>query len=371
MRRLVQIILFTPDVEALRKFYEEGIGLYPVYAGPNWTSYRTAGVTLALHPLGAMHRHEIELTFDSPEVKAEVERFRTWGLHPAGEIQDQPYGTTVQFRDPEGNLIALRSSGDRPSDAGPVIGTVVVNVQDLDQAVAFYRGRLGLATSYVSPHWVEFEAGDVRLAVHKRPRGLNHPLHAGQPIAFCLETLDLEAWVEEVAGRDVVFATAPTEQDFGLFAEVLDPDGNVVVFRETALPETLEEELAEAYDQDVPTHQVAMRKPVKKGSKAVSRLAVRPEYHGAKKPAKKPLPATTRAVSSKRGAGPDHARLKPKRMADERKARVKPAIGRLKRAERASATRQRSARATTSKGRPVKRGSAGRGRTAAKRGGRG
>jgi catechol 2,3-dioxygenase-like lactoylglutathione lyase family enzyme len=371
MRRLVQIILFTPDMEAARKFYEDGIGLYPVYAGPNWTSYRTAGVTLALHPLGTMHRHEIELTFDSPDVKAEVERFRTWGLHPTGEIQDQPYGTTAQFRDPEGNLIALRTGGDRPSDAGPVIGTVVVNVQDLDQAVAFYRGRLGLATSYVSPHWVEFEAGDVRLAVHQRPAGLNHPLHAGQQVAFCLETLDLEAWVQEVSDRDVAFATAPNEQDFGLFAEVLDPDGNVVVFREAAPPETFEEELAESFDQDVPTHQVAMRKPVKKGSKAISRLAVRPEYHGARQPAKKPLSATTRAVSSKRGAGQDHARLKPKRTADEKKTRVKPAIGRLKKAERASATSQRSARASTSKGRPVKHESAGRGRTAAKRGGRG
>ena len=371
MRRLVQIILFTPDVEASRKFYEEGIGLYPVYAGPNWTSYRTAGVTLALHPLGGVHRREIELTFDSPDVEAEVERFRTWGLRPAGEIQDQPYGTTVQFRDPEGNLVALRAGGDRPSDAGPVIGTVVVNVQDLEQAVAFYRDRLGLATSYVSPHWVEFEAGDVRLAVHKRPAGLSHPLHAGQRIAFCLETLDLEAWVEEVNGRDVAFATAPIEQDFGLFAEVLDPDGNVVVFRETAPPETFEEELAEPYDQDAPTHQVAMRKPVKKGSKAISRLAVRPEYHGAKTSSKKPLSATTRTVSSTRGAGPDHARLKPKRTGDEKKTRVKPAIGRLKKAERLSATRQRSDRATTSKSRPVKGGSAGRGRTAAKRGGRG
>jgi catechol 2,3-dioxygenase-like lactoylglutathione lyase family enzyme len=247
----------------------------------------------------------------------------------------------------------------------------VVNVQDLDQAVAFYRDRLGLATSYVSPHWVEFEAGDVRLAVHKRPAGLNHPLHAGQRIAFCLETLDLEAWVDEVRSRDVDFATAPTEQDFGLFAEVLDPDGNVVVFRETAPPGTFEEELAEPYDEDVPTHQVAMRKPVKKGSKAMSRLAVRPAYHGGKKSAKKPLSATTRAVSSKRGAGPDHARLKPKRTGDERKTKVKPGTGRLKKAERLSATRQRSARATASKSRPVKRGSAGRGRTDAKRGSRG
>jgi catechol 2,3-dioxygenase-like lactoylglutathione lyase family enzyme len=362
MRRLVQIIIFTPDMEALRQFYEEGIGLHPIYAGPNWTSYRTAGVTLAIHPLGAVHRREIELTFDSPDAGGEAGSFRNWGLHSTGGIQEQPYGTTVQFRDPDGNLVALRSGGDRPGDAGPVIGSVILNVQDLDDSVGFYRERLGLAPSYVSPHWVEFDAGDVRFAVHKRPASLAHPLHAAQPVVVCFETLDLAAWVEEIRGRDVRFQTPPVEQDFGLYAEAVDPDGNVVVFRETSPPGTLEEELAEPYDLDAPTHQVAMRKPLKKGSKALSRLVLRPEYREAKQPARKPLSATTRAVTSARGAGPGRTRLKPKRTADERKTKVKPAIGRLRKAELRSATRQRSARASASKSRPVKHASAGRGR---------
>ena len=362
MRRLVQIILFTPDVDALRTFYEEGMGLRPVYAGPNWTSYRTAGATLALHPREGGHRQEIELTFDSPDVGAEVERFRNWGVHATSEVQGQAYGTTVQFRDPEGNLIALRAGGDRPGDAGPVLGTVILNVEDLDAAVAFYREHVGLAPAYVSPHWVEFEAGDVRLALHRRGTGLHHPLHAARPVAFTLETLDLESWAEELRERDVRIATRPTEQDFGFFAEALDPDGNVVVLREVAPPGTLEDELAEPYDEDAPTHQVAMRKPVKKGAKAISRLTVRPEYHVAKKPGKKPLSATTRTVSSTRGAGPDRTRLKPHRTADEKKTRVKPGTGRLKKAERVTADRQRSARATASKAKPVKRESAGRGR---------
>jgi catechol 2,3-dioxygenase-like lactoylglutathione lyase family enzyme len=362
MRRLVQIILFTPDVDAMRSFYEEGLGLRPVYAGPNWTSYRTAGVTLALHPLVGGHRREIELTFDSPDVAAEVERFRNWGVHAASEVQGQSYGTTAQFRDPAGNLIALRTGGDRPGDAGPVVGSVILNVEGLDAAVDFYREHVGLAPSYVSPHGVEFDAGEARLALHRRGAGLHHPRHADHPVAFTLETFDLEAWVEELRARDVVLATRPTEQDFGLFAEVVDPDGNVVVLREAAPPGTLEDELAEPYDEDAPTHQVAIRKPVKKGAKAISRLAVRPEYHVAKKPAGKPLSGTTCDVASARGAGPGRTRLKPHRTADEKKTRAKPGTGRLKKAERATASRQRSARATASKAKPVKRESAGRGR---------
>jgi hypothetical protein len=134
------------------------------------------------------------------------------------------------------------------------------------------------------------------------------------------------------------------------------------VLREVAPPGTLEDELAEPYDEDAPTHQVAIRKPVKKGARAISRLAVRPEYHVAKTPAKRPLSGTTRAVSSVRGAGPERTRLKPRRTADEKKTRTKPGTGRLKKAERESAGRQRRARATASKAKPVKRGSAGRGR---------
>ena len=283
-------------------------------------------------------------------------------LFRSSEVQGQTYGTTVQFRDPDGNLVALRAGGDRPSDAGPVMGTVILNVEDLDAAATFYRERVGLATSYVNPHWVEFDAGDVRLALHRRGTGPQHARHAELPVAFTLETLDLESWVEELRWRDVPLATRPTEHDLGPFAEVLDADGNVIVLREVAPPGTLEDELAQPYDEDVPTHQVAFRKPVKKGARAMSRLAVRPEYHVAKKPAKRPLSATTRAVSSTRGAGPERSRLKPHRTGDEKKARTKPGTGRLKKAERATASRQRSARATASKAKPVKRESAGRGR---------
>ena len=59
-----------------------------------------------------------------------------------------------------------------------------------------------------------------------------------------------------------------------------------------------------------------------------------------------------------RGAGPDHARLKPKRTGDEKKARAKPAIGRLKKAERKVMLRKKTAVARASKAKPVKKAAA-------------
>jgi hypothetical protein len=105
-----------------------------------------------------------------------------------------------------------------------------------------------------------------------------------------------------------------------------------------------------------------MRKPVKKNSKAVSRVAVRPEYHNDSKPARRRPSATTMAVAKTRGGGPDRTRLTPKRTADEKKARGKPAIGRAMKAERAVAVQKKRAVAGSSKGRPVKRAAARQGK---------
>src|SRR5207247_8012693 len=101
-----------------------------------------------------------------------------------------------------------------------------------------------------------------------------------------------------------------------------------------------------------------------KAAKAVSRVAVRPEYHSHKPVAKKPLSATTMRVAKVRGAGPNHSRLTPKQTADERKAKVKPARGRQQKATVMRATRQRTAGAVASKSKPVKRASARRSRGA-------
>ena len=98
-----------------------------------------------------------------------------------------------------------------------------------------------------------------------------------------------------------------------------------------------------------------MRKPVKKKAKAVSRLAVKPEYRTRTVSARRRPSGTTQAVSSVRGGGLDRARAKPKRTADEKKARGKTAIGRAQKATVANMGRKRGSVAAASKGKPVKR----------------
>jgi catechol 2,3-dioxygenase-like lactoylglutathione lyase family enzyme len=375
MSSLREVIVFTPNLDSMREFYEGGVGLAAAHAETGRIAFDTGGATLALHGLagapassdptglaGAGER-EIELVFESFSIDADVERLRTRGVD-VGEGRPDGSGRRVRFRDLEGTPLLLRPGGGPGDEDGrerPAVTTVIVNCSDLLAMVIFYRERLGLKIAYEAPHWVEFDAGDTRLALHARPSGLNHPLHAAQRVAYCLETPDLDTWVDEMRARGLHFATAPIEEEFGLYAEALDPDGNVVVFREPRSEPPIEEELAEAFESDEVPHLVAIRKPVLKGGKAVSRVALKPEYtehRGGRikpEPGLAAIPEPRPAIPSVRGGGPDRTRQRPKTVSDTRRVKAKPAIGRSKKAAQKSAVRKQSATAEAGKSRPVKR----------------
>ena len=211
-------------------------------------------------------------------------------------------------------------------------------------------------------HWVEFDTGETRLAVHHRPAGEDHPRHAEQPVAVVFGSDDLTVWCERMRGRGLHFITAPVMEEFGVYAEAADPDGRVVVFHEPPPPETIEEGLAEAYEDDGTPRRVAMRKSVKKASATVSMMVSKPTYKKKSVHPRRRPSATTTSVASVRGGGQERARLKPKRTADEKKAKTKPAIGRDRKAELRTIASQRTEVARTSKSRPVKRASANAGR---------
>ena len=368
MNRLIEIIAFTPHLGRMRAFYEQGLGIATTFADPHWTSFDTAGVSFALHPLEGGHARGIELTFETRDLDADVSRLQGRGIE-LGPVHDEPWGRFVSFRDPEGNGIGLRQSASPVREGGgPAIGTVILNCRHLRSTVAFYHEALGLPAAWQNEHWVELGAGEVRLALHLRPAGADHPLHARQSVAWCFDSPELEDWVAQMRGRGLVLATEPTEEDWGLYAEIADPDGNVVVFRTPAAAEPLEEQLALAFDGDAPTHAEGMRKPVRKATGGTSRLALRPTYrakarsssaksvrHRAALEGKRKARAS---AASPRGTGPAGSRKKPKTRKDAKRPKTKPAIGRKRKAETAAKTRSVQAAAGASKSRRVKKASA-------------
>jgi predicted enzyme related to lactoylglutathione lyase len=366
MSRLAYTIAFTKHFEAMRKFYQEGVGLRVRVDEPQWVEFETRGAIWALHEMPDDKKQGMVLRFVTDDLDAECRGLRERGVKLEAEWRFSK-GRLVDVWDPDGNLLSNFQPNRPlpPSGQGPPIERVILNVSDMGGALAFYRASMGFRPESEATHWVEFDTGDTKLAVHHRVVGDDHPRHAEQPIAVVFGAGDVTAWCDEMRGRGIHFATAPITEEFGVYAEATDPDGRIVVFHEPPPPASLEEELAEAYEDDASPRRVAMRKPLKKVSATVSMLVQKPHYRSdetPRTPRRRRPSATTRAVSSVRGAGPDHARLKPKRTADEKKARVKPAIGRLKKAEARTLESQRTEVARSSKSRPLKRASANAGR---------
>jgi predicted enzyme related to lactoylglutathione lyase len=370
MFRLMEVLLHTSDMKRMRAFYERTLGLRYDSAGDDWTSYRTRGALLALRAIEEEESPYAELTLATNDLDEAIETLRERGARGVGEIENHGWGKLVRFMDPEGNALAIaRPSRPVAMGDGLQIGSAVIHARDLAVAKAFYHHVLGLKLKVDSPWWVEFDAGEASIAL--RPRVAEGEPHQGHGLSFGFRMRDLMDWAEDARARGLHFSTAPRDEDWGIFADANDPDGNEVRFYEPEGEPAPEEELAEPFEHDEEPHQASFRKPVNKASKAASRVAIKPEYKSRSKGARRRPSATTQAVASVRGAGLDHARLKPKRTADEKKARAKPAIGRLKKAERRVMERKKTAVARASKSKPVKRAAArpARGK-AARRGGK-
>jgi len=312
------------------------------------------------------------------------------------ELRRLAFGSVIHFRDPENNLLSLlqpspaatESPGPRQqartgaalaeaegagvqtslvleqeptlSTGEPRLTAAIVYSLSFPAQREFYKEKLGFRANIDADDWVQFDTGPLSLAL--RPRADLGAHHSGQPVSFGFAVEDLTSWVDTARERGVTFLGTPTENPMGLMVEAIDPEGNVLTFREPGTEQTLEEHLAEPYEDDEVPHQAAIRKPVKKGTKAVSRVTMKPEYKAPIKKAasKKKARAKGRfkqkpAVAKPRGTGPAGSRVTPKRKRDVKRARSRPAIGRLKKAERASATRKKIAVAKTSRAKPVKR----------------
>jgi predicted enzyme related to lactoylglutathione lyase len=420
MRKLLHIVSLTSDIEQSKRFYRDGIGLTVAVDTPFMANFSTGGAGLVLVAVVPTQRREVELCFESENVTASVEALRGRGVEFIDELRHLAFGSVIHFRDPEGNLLSLlqpgsgakQSAAEREAHAaahsggesditqtalalaeaaqsatpGPTLSTAIVNVRDLAAARGYYGHLLALRTSLDSPSWVQYDTGDIRLALYSRRDRNAVGLYRSQPVSFGFTVENLEDWAETARSRGVEFLSAPTDEGFGLglTAEIVDPEGNVVVVREPVSEETLEERLAEAWEDEVP-HQTAMRSPVRKATRHASWVAVKPEYKPGKKAAKAESEAedaavlrAERRVASPRGVGPVRSRQAPRRLNDPERVRTRPATGRMKKAEarildtakKAAATRSRSKpvkRAAASRGRPAKRAAAKRGKAATKK----
>ena len=110
----------------------------------------------------------------------------------------------------------------------PQLCQIVLYVENMERALAFYREFLGVQTLYQSPGWSTFRSGGVVVGLHdgRRLDG-GHP-HANAVPAFRVDNLKTAVErVKELGGRFRFEEHAAGNGD--AYAAFADPDGNEVM----------------------------------------------------------------------------------------------------------------------------------------------
>jgi lactoylglutathione lyase len=121
---------------------------------------------------------------------------------------------------------------------------VILIVQDLDRALAFYTEVLGLKLGHRAGEYAQLDTGVTRLALYTRSAmaktlgmslempSLNAP---GFEIGFKVE--DVDAAVNELVARGATPAVSPTDHFWGQrTAYVRDPDGHLIELAQDLRP---------------------------------------------------------------------------------------------------------------------------------------
>ena len=93
-------------------------------------------------------------------------------------------------------------------------------VADMDEAVAYFRDKLGLELRFQTPDWSEFATGETTLALHSASD--SHP-RGTVSIGFSAE--DLDAFCRGAKEAGVEFTMEPTETFGTRIARFKDSEG--------------------------------------------------------------------------------------------------------------------------------------------------
>jgi predicted enzyme related to lactoylglutathione lyase len=103
---------------------------------------------------------------------------------------------------------------------------VLLSVSDVERSRTFYRDTLGLKPADEwPPHWYEFDAGNVTLAIAAPPPNAPQPPYRGGT-TVALAVSDIRASVGELRAKGVPILQDIEDSPVCQMALVADPDGN-------------------------------------------------------------------------------------------------------------------------------------------------
>ena len=105
--KVARIILFTPQMEAMSRFYGEVLGLKLVTNEKGWREFAAGSVRIGLHSGPASPgRKGPKIAFYAKDVGAERERLVARGAK-FGKVRDAGAFDLCDGKDPDGNWIQL------------------------------------------------------------------------------------------------------------------------------------------------------------------------------------------------------------------------------------------------------------------------
>jgi catechol 2,3-dioxygenase-like lactoylglutathione lyase family enzyme len=108
--RLVEIALFTADVDALTSFYERVLGSEPAERSPGHAVFALGGLVLRIHaavePAPGDPPADDHVAFGIDGLDAHAASLAQAGIGVDGP-RDLPWGRSAYVRDPDGRLVEL------------------------------------------------------------------------------------------------------------------------------------------------------------------------------------------------------------------------------------------------------------------------
>lgn len=108
MSTTLTVYVLTPDLDRMRRFYEEALGVKAGAQSGNWVPFNIGAATFALHAAGPENDMErFNVSFGVDDIDAAVKRFDEQGATVLRGVADETFGRMATLQDPDGRAFEV------------------------------------------------------------------------------------------------------------------------------------------------------------------------------------------------------------------------------------------------------------------------